>query len=309
MSEPRLSVTVPLYNEEENVPELLRRLSDVLRTIPGRHQIVAVDDGSTDRTLALLREARLDGVDLVVVVLSRNFGHQAAYSAALDHATGDVVVMIDGDLQDPPELIPTLLEKFREGYDVVYARRGHRDAPWYLRAMYRGFYRVMERMSDTPMPLDSGDFSLISRRVVDVICKSPERHRYLRGLRAWAGFRQAGIEVPRPARARGTSKYTLRRLIGLAFDGLFSFSRIPLRVASTLGAFTVIITILFGLYSIFAKFVLHRSPQGFTALILTMIFVSGVQLFFLGVIGEYVGRVYTEVKGRPRYVVDEVIRK
>ena len=308
MTEPRVSVAVPLYDEEENVPELLQRLSSILRGIPGRHEIVVVDDGSSDRTLELLRGAALEGVDLVVVSLSRNFGHQAAFSAALDHATGDVIVMIDGDLQDPPELIPQLLAKHREGFDVVYARRGHRDAPWHLRALYRIFYRMMETMSDTPMPLDSGDFSLVTRRVADVMRNAPERQRYLRGLRAWAGFRQTGIEVPRPARAHGASKYTARKLFALAFDGLFSFSRIPLRVAASLGAFTIVATLLFAAYALFAKLVLHRSPQGFTALILTMIFVSGVQLFFLGVIGEYVGRIHTEVKGRPRYVVAEVIR-
>ncbi|HEV7242054.1 MAG TPA: glycosyltransferase family 2 protein [Thermoanaerobaculia bacterium] len=309
MTELRISVAVPMYDEEENVAELLRRLSAVLLEIPSRHEIVAVDDGSSDRTLEFLRNTSLNGVDLVIVSFSRNFGHQSAYSAALDHATGDVIILIDGDLQDPPELIPQLVAKHREGFDVVYARRGHRDAPWHLRVLYRLFYRLMETMSDTPMPLDSGDFSLISRRVADVIRGAPERHRYLRGLRAWAGFRQVGIEVPRPARAKGTSKYTASKLLALAFDGLFSFSRIPLRVAATLGVFTVAAAMLFGLYSLFAKFVLHQSPQGFTALILTIIFVSGVQLFFLGVIGEYVGRIYTEVKARPRYVVAEVIRK
>jgi len=306
----KITLAIPLHNEEENVGEILRRTGDVLRATPsGPHELVLVDDGSTDRTLEILRAARVPEVDLLVLSLSRNFGHQAALSAALDHSQGDVVILMDGDLQDPPEILPTFLEFYRNGYDVVYAMRSRRKGVWYRKLSYFLFYRLLESMSNIHLPLDSGDFSLLSRRVVDAINAMPERHRYLRGLRSWAGFRQIGIPVSRPDRSRGTSKYTLSKLFHLAFDGIFSFSVIPLRVASILGGLTILGSLAFALYSLYARFVLNESPKGFTALILTITFVSGVQLFFLGVIGEYVGRIHSEVQGRPQYIVSQVIRR
>ncbi len=308
---PRISVAIPLFNEEEGVSELLERVDAVLRELPGGpHEIVLTDDGSSDGTVEAVRR-RLAGMQssVVVVRLSRNFGHQPALAAAHSHASGDVVVLMDGDLQDPPETIPAFLERYREGYDVVFAVRAEREAPWYLRAAYSLFYRVAGGLSSIDLPLDSGDFSLVARPVVDVMKSAPEHHRYLRGLRTWAGFRQAGLPIHRPARARGKSKYSFVKLAALAFDGILSFSEIPLRVATAIGSFTMLGAVLFAIYSIYARFVLNRSPQGFTALILAIVFLAGVQMLFLGIIGEYVGRIHTEVKHRPQYVVREIIRK
>ena len=305
----RLSVAIPVYNEEDGLAELLRRVGAVLDAVPGGpHEMVIVDDGSRDRTLAMLEEAAARDPRLVVVALSRNFGHQAALTAAIDHVTGDATVLMDGDLQDAPEAIPLFLERFREGYDVVYARRVRRTEGPLLRLAYYVFYRFAARMADTPLPVDAGDFGLLSRRVVDQLRAAPERHRYLRGLRSWVGFRQTGVEVERDERFAGRSKYSARKLLRLAFDGIFAFSTLPLRAAAMLGAATVLLTSAFALYSLYAKIFLDRSPQGFTALILVVSFVSGVHLVFLGVIGEYVGRVYEEVKRRPPYVIGKVVR-
>ena len=304
----RLSVAVPVYNEEEAIPLLLARLGAVLDALPGGpHEMVFVDDGSRDGSLALLRAAAAADPRVRAVSLSRNFGHQQAITAALDHATGDAVLVMDADLQDTPESIPEFVDLFRQGYDVVYARRVARKEAAWKRAAYYGFYRLAARLSTVPLPLDAGDFGLMSRRVVDLLRAMPERHRYLRGMRAWAGFRQIGVPVERAERGAGESKYSLRRLMGLAFDGIFAFSVIPLRAAAAAGVLAMLLSALFALYSLVAKLFLGQSPQGFTALILVITFLSGVQLLFLGVIGEYLGRVYEEVKQRPTYVVGEVL--
>jgi glycosyltransferase involved in cell wall biosynthesis len=309
MSALRLSVAVPIYNEVELLPELLQRLTAVLDGMPGGpHEIVVVDDGSRDGSREALFRAAASEPRLIVVALSRNFGHQAALSAALDHVSGDAVVLMDGDLQDQPEAIPDFVRTHLEGYDVVYARRVRRKEGWLLRLCYAAFYRMLARLSNVQLPVDAGDFGLMSRRVVDQLRQAPERHRYLRGLRAWAGYRQIGIAVERSARAGGESKYSVGKLVALACDGFFSFSVAPLRAAALLGAGAIALSTLFALYSVVAKFLLNRSPQGFTALILVMTFLSGTNLLFLGLLGEYLGRVYEEVKRRPLYVVDQVVR-
>lgn len=271
--------------------------------------MVFADDGSTDGTLALLEREVAGDPRIVVVSLSRNFGHQQAFSAALDHVSGDVVVMMDGDLQDVPEAIPRFLEQHAKGYDVVYAVRSKRKEPLLLRACYAAFYRLAASLADVSLPVGSGDFSLLSRRVVEQIRTSQERHRYLRGLRTWVGFRQVGIEIERAERGAGDPKYGWRDLFRLAFDGIFAFSVVPIRIATIAGAFAIAVTFLYSLYALVAKVVFDESPKGFTALFLGLTFVSGVQLLFLGIIGEYVGRVYNEVKRRPLYVVDRVIRR
>jgi glycosyltransferase involved in cell wall biosynthesis len=306
----RLSVAIPLHNEEAGVAELLRRLGAVLDAVPGGpHEIVLVDDGSRDRTLERLEEvARRDG-RLVVVSLSRNFGHQAALSAALDFVSGDVVVAMDGDLQDRPEAIPALLAKQREGYDVVYAQRVNRKESWVLRLSYFLFYRLLASLADTRIPLDSGDFALMTRRVVEQMRAAPEHHRYLRGLRSWVGFRQTGLVVERDERFAGTTQYGPVKLLKLASDGLFSFSVVPLRAAMIVGLVAILVSAGFSIFTLYAKLFLHRAPVGFTSLMLFMSFFAGVQLFFLGIIGEYVGRIYQESKRRPLYVVGSVVRR
>lgn len=307
--DPRVSVAAPLFNEEQTLPELVRRVLGVLDSLPGGpHQLVLVDDGSSDRTREMMEAAAREDSRIVSISLSRNFGHQRALSAALDHASGEVVVLLDGDLQDPPEEIPRFLQAYREGYDVVYARRERRKEPLWLRFCYWAYYRLLAWMARPTLPLDAGDFSLMSARVVREIRGAPERQRYLRGLRAWAGFRQLALPVERAGRHAGRSKYSLGRLIQLGLDGIFSFSIFPIRAMSVLGATTALLTALFALYALYAKVVLGRSPEGFTALLLVVTFMSGVLLFFLGIIGEYVGRIYEEVKGRPIYIVERVVR-
>jgi dolichol-phosphate mannosyltransferase len=305
----RLSVAIPLHNEEAGVPELLRRLGAVLDAVPGGpHEIVLVDDGSTDRTRALLEAAAREDARVVVVALSRNFGHQAALSAALDFVSGDVIVAMDGDLQDRPEAIPALLARHREGYDVVYAQRVKRKEGWLLRASYFLFYRLLTSLADTRLPLDSGDFALMTRRVVEEMRAAPEHNRYLRGLRSWVGFRQTGLVVERDERFAGSTQYGPLQLLKLASDGLFSFSVVPIRAASIIGAVAIMVSAAFSLFTLYARLFLHRAPAGFTSLMLFMSFFAGVQLFFLGVIGEYVGRTYQETKRRPLYVVGSVVR-
>ncbi len=305
---PRVSLAIPVHNEQAVVPELLRRVRAVLDCLPGGpHGAVFVDDGSADQTLELLERAAQDDGRIFVVALSRNFGHQAALTAALDYVDGDVTVVMDGDLQDPPEAVPQFVEKYLEGYDVVYAQRQNRKEPALLRACYFVFYRLLAQLSDIRLPLDAGDFGLMSRRVVEHLRKMPEHHRYLRGLRSWVGFRQIGLAVERSERHAGTSKYSALRLLKLASDGIFAFSIVPIRAAALLGTATIVVSFLFTMYSLYAKIVLNQSPKGFTALIIAFTFLSGVLLLFLGIIGEYVGRVYEEVKGRPIYIVGRLI--
>jgi polyisoprenyl-phosphate glycosyltransferase len=268
--------------------------------------MVLVSDGSTDGSWEKIQQAASTDARVLGVQLSRNFGHQAAISAALDHASGDFIVVMDGDLQDPPEIIPQLLAEAESGFDVVYVIRTKRKESWWLRLSYACFYRIIALLADLRLPIGAGDFSIMSRRVADLVRQSPERQRYLRGLRTWYGFKQKGIEVERDARHSGKSKYSFRRLFRLAFDGVFAFSVLPIRLATFCGIVAVICSVLFAVYSLIAKVFFDVSPVGFTALIFTITFLSGVQLLFLGVLGEYIGRIYEEVKQRPHYVVDEL---
>lgn len=300
-----VSVVIPIYNEEAMVSELLARLRSTLDAIPGGpHEIVVVDDGSSDRTAEILYQESEADPRLSVVVFSRNFGHQAALTAGLDHSTGDVTIVMDGDLQDPPECIPQFLDKYYEGYDVVYAQRVDRKEGWLLKSCYYAFYRLIGALSGIRLPLDAGDFGLMSARVVDQLRRMPERHRYLRGLRAWVGFRQTGIPVARGERYAGESKYSVAKLFKLAFDGIFSFSVAPLRFAAITGAAAMLLCVSYVAYALYAKLFLGRSPQGFTALIVAVTFLAGIQLFFMGVIGEYLGRLFEASKARPVYIVE-----
>ena len=303
----KVSVAVPLYNEELVVDELYRRLRNVLNGLPGEYEIVFVDDGSTDGTRELLSAVAMADPRVKVVFLSRNFGHQAALSAGLDHVTGDVIILMDGDLQDTPESIPQFVNHYHRGYDVVYAIRAHRKEGWLLRTCYALFYHTISGAAEVPLPRNAGDFGLVSRRVLEIIRHCPERHRYLRGLRGWAGFRQVGVKVEREARRAGQSKYSWLKLLRLACDGIFSFSVAPLRMATWIGVITILGSMGFTLYAVVAHLCWQRSPAGFTALITAISFLAGVQLLCLGVIGEYVGRIYEQVKMRPMYVVDQVL--
>lgn len=305
-AEPSVTVAVPLHNEQESVKELLRQVAEVLDELPGSdHEIVCVDDGSRDRTLDLLVEARAHYPHLRVVSLSRNFGHQAALSAAFEHSNGDVVLAIDGDLQDDPGVLPQFLDEYKAGADVVYALRKNRPDGVLKRLAYSMHYRLLAAISESPVQVDSGDFALLSRRAVDLIVSFPERQRYLRGLRSWIGLKQVGVDVVRQERYAGSSKYSLSALASLAFEGIFAFSRLPLRLATILGFLTVVAGALYGAYVLITRLA-GAPPQGFATLALLQVGFSGTLLLVLGVIGEYVGRIYEEVKRRPIFIVDRV---
>lgn len=310
-AQPSITVVAPVFNEEQLVETLVARVMSIFDEMPrsDAHRLVVVDDGSSDATLAVLKEQSASESRLVIVSLSRNFGHQAAVSAGLDIAANDVAVVIDGDLQDDPAHIPRLVEAHLEGYDVVYAIRRNRKEPAWLRFAYSLHYRIANRLTRPRLPRDAGDFALLSRRVVDAINSLPERQRYVRGLRAWVGFSQIGIEIDREPRAAGESKYSLSRLINLAFDGLFSFSVVPIRVALVVGGLTMLAGVLYAVVIVVLTLAGDNTPRGFTSIIVLLVVLNGMVLIFLGVVGEYVGRIYEEVKGRPSFVIDEVIRR
>ena len=304
----RVTIAIPIHNEQEVLPELLRRVFAVLDQTPGGpHEFIIVDDGSRDASLSILEAAAARDQRLRVIVLSRNFGHQAAVSAAFDHATGDVMLVMDGDLQDAPEALPILLGRLDEGFDVVYVRRTQRKESFWLRTSYHLAYRMIARLSKLALPVDAGDFALLSRRAVDAVRALPERQRYLRGLRSWVGFRQTGEALERHARAAGESKYSVSALIALALDGTFAFSTAPLRFIGALGGLVLIFAGVFSLYSVFVRLFLGRSPQGFTALTVLVTVIGGMILMSLWIIGEYVGRIYEEVKRRPIYLLDRIV--
>jgi dolichol-phosphate mannosyltransferase len=304
----RVTIAAPIHNEEEVLPELLRRVLAVLDQTPGGpHEFLLIDDGSRDGSVRILEDASQRDPRVRVVVLSRNFGHQAAVSAAFDHATGDVMMVMDGDLQDAPEALPVLLARLDQGYDVVYVRRAQRKESFWLKASYHLAYRLIAKLSKLALPVDAGDFALLSRRAVDAVRALPERQRYLRGLRSWVGFRQTGEVIERHARAAGESKYSVGALVALALDGTFAFSTAPLRFIGALGGMVLIFAGLFSLYAIVVRVVLGQSPQGFTALTVLVTVIGGMILMSLWIIGEYVGRIYEEVKRRPVYLVDRTL--
>jgi dolichol-phosphate mannosyltransferase len=301
---PMLTVVVPVLDEQDNLAALHAQLTDVLATV-GTYEIVFVDDGSTDRSAEIVLELRAGDPRVRLVRLSRNFGHQAALSAGLDHAEGRAVIFMDADLQDPPGLITALVAQWEAGHEVVYAIRQRRKEGVFKRAGYFAFYRLFHRLAEMEIPLDAGDFCLIDRRVADVIRALPEHHRFLRGLRSWAGFRQVGVAYDRPARNAGAPKYTMRRLVKLAVDGLLAFSSVPLRLASYLGFFTALAGIAYIAFAVLARFFVGHIPAGWTSIIAVVLTVGGAQLMLTGLLGEYLARVYDETKGRPLYVVDE----
>jgi dolichol-phosphate mannosyltransferase len=304
-----LSIVVPLFNEADNVDELLRRMRNVIRGLsvaPAAYEIVLVDDGSRDATLEKLLTAAHDDPHLRVISLSRNFGHQIAATAGLDAARGDAVVLMDGDLQDPPELIDEFLVKFREGYDVVYATRRRRHGESRFKLFTAAlFYRVIRRLTNVSIPVDTGDFRLMSRRVTAALRDSRERHRFIRGLVSWVGFKQIGIEYDRAERFSGSSKYPVSKMLKFAIDGITAFSEIPLRLATWFGFIVSAVAFVVALVEIGIRVFTGYNLPGYTSTIFAILFLGGVQLITIGILGEYVGRVYDEIKGRPLYLVAE----
>jgi polyisoprenyl-phosphate glycosyltransferase len=306
---PEISVVVPLFNEQENVDELHRRLTHALGALGLTYELVLVDDGSRDATPELLDELQARDGHVVVVHLSRNFGHQPAVSAGLDVAAGKAVIVIDGDLQDPPEVLDQFIAAWRAGNDVVYAVRTKRKEGLLKRAGYALFYRLLRAVSDIDIPLDSGDFCLMDRKVVDMMKHLPEKMRFVRGLRTFVGFRQIGLRYERAARAAGAPKYSFRALFRLAVDGLISFSSFPLTLVTYFGLFAAALA--FGLVGWVVADALSNStaPRGWASIVVVVLFMSAVQLISLGIIGEYIRRIFIETKGRPNHIVREVRRQ
>ena len=301
-----LSVVVPLCNEEAVIPLLRTRLLDLRSMLPGRAEFILVDDGSTDRTPDLLDVFASEEVDVKVVHLSRNFGHQQAVSAGLSISEGEAVAVIDGDLQDPPEELVRFLSKLEEGYDVVYAIRRDRKEGQAKRWAYAGFYRLLSVLSAVDIPLDSGDFCVMRRVVVDQINAMPERHRFVRGMRCYAGFRQVGLPYSRGARAAGAPKYTFRKLVQLAADGIFTFSAKPLRLATLLGFLSALGALGYSAYILLWRLLTDDQLPGFASIILIVLYLGSVQLFCIGILGEYIGRIHDEVKQRPAYIIRSI---
>jgi dolichol-phosphate mannosyltransferase len=304
MERPRYSFVIPIYNEEDTLPELARRLTEVVDRLDGEAEAIFVDDGSTDRSHELLVELNRRDGRFKTLRLARNFGHQMAITAGLDHASGDAIVVMDGDLQDPPELVPELIGRWREGYEVVYAVRQDRTAePFFRRMAISLFYRTLRRLVDVEIPADAGDFRLVDRRALDEFRRMRESNRYVRGLFAWIGFRQIGVPYKREARFAGKTKYPLGKLIKLGADGIVGFSNLPLRAAMMLGFLVSGTSFLLGIVAIVLRIFGIGAVPGWASIVVVVSFLGGVQLIVTGTMGIYVGRIYEEVKGRPLYIL------
>ncbi len=300
-------MVVPAYNEEAVISETHRRLSAVLAALELDYEIIYVNDGSRDRTAEILQGLAAGDSHVRVLGFSRNFGHQVAVTAGIQHADGDAVVLIDADLQDPPELIAEFVKKWQEGCDVVYAvRRSRAGETWFKKITARAFYRILQSLIDIDIPLDTGDFRLMSRRVVESLNAMPERHRFVRGLVAWVGFKQVGIEYERLERFAGETKYPLKKMVRFALDGITAFSFKPLQLASVLGMYAALIGFVGIMASILVK-LFGVTVQGWSSMMVVVLFLGGVQLVILGIMGEYLGRIYNEVRGRPLYLLQERI--
>ena len=311
---PELSIVIPCYNEADVLPLLRQRLVDALDQLDVAWEVVSVDDGSTDETFALLSDIHDQDARFKVVRLSRNFGHQAALLAGLSATSGQAVAIMDADLQDPPEMLGPYLEHWRNGYDIVYAIRRKRKEGVFKRMAYALYYRLLKSLAEVNIPLDAGDFCLMDRRVVEVLLAMPERNVFLRGLRAWSGFRQIGVSYERDKRAAGEPKYSFRKLVYLGLDGIFSFSTLPLRLATWLGLAIVIPSFLGAVFVLFWRLSglsfmgnTFESIPGWASSTFILLFLGGVQLFVLGIIGEYLARIYKEVKARPRWIAQTTL--
>jgi len=305
ISQPVVSVVVPIYNEEKTIPELYNRLKNAVTKISQDYELVFVNDGSSDNSLLELLKLSQNDNNVVFINFSRNFGHQIAVTAGLDHCKGKAVVIIDGDLQDPPELIPELYAKYKEGYEVVYARRSQREGEsWFKKFSAKMFYRILQKSTSINIPVDTGDYRLIDRKIVDLLKQMPEHNKFLRGQIAWLGFRQTQVLFNRDKRKYGTTGYPLSKMLRFALDGITGFSEKPLQMVTKLGFFFSIISVVIILYAFYSHFVLHRTIAGWTSLILSSMLFGGVQLISIGIIGEYVSRINNNVRNRPLYVIE-----
>ncbi|GAW86668.1 dolichol-phosphate mannosyltransferase [Bathymodiolus platifrons methanotrophic gill symbiont] len=302
-----LSIIIPCYNEEQVIAETVNRLNAFCSELTQLEvELIFIDDGSQDQTLVLLRNFAANDPRIKVICFSRNFGHQIAVTAGMDAARGDAVVLIDADLQDPPEVIHQMIAKWKEGYDVVYGTRTTRSGESiFKRSSARGFYRLLNKLSDVPIPLDTGDFRLITRPIVDSLKAMPERDRFVRGMVSWVGFKQTSIPYKRAKRFAGKSKYPLRKMLSFATDGLLSFSTKPLQISIGLGMLAACVAMGGIFYATGMRIFTNIWVEGWTALMIAILFLGGVQLICVGILGEYIGRIYNEVKHRPLYIVEE----
>ena len=302
----KYSVILPVYNEQENLNFLYERVTKVLVSLKKEYEIIFINDGSHDKTKNILEDLHKKNNNIKIINFSRNFGHQTAVTAGLDFASGEEVAILDADLQDPPEILPKFFTKLDEGYDVVYAIRKKRKENVFKKITYSLFYKILHLIANVDIPLDSGDFCVLSRRMVKTINSFPERNRFIRGLRSWAGFKQIGLEYEREKRLAGKSKYGLKKLFKLAFDGIFSFSFIPLQIMFALGSLSLFLSIIGIFWAIYMKFftTAYNRVPGFATTTILIMFVGGLQLFSIGIMGEYLRRVYDEVKQRPQYIIE-----
>lgn len=301
-----LSVIIPSYNEERNVGIMHERLTKTLSEITDSYEMIFVNDCSKDQTLLSIKELAEKDSHVKYLSFSRNFGHQIAVSAGLDFCTGEAVVIIDGDLQDPPELITQMYERYKEGYKVVYAKRKTREGEtWFKKATAKIFYRLLASMTSIDIPVDVGDFRLIDRVIVEHLRNMPEKSKYIRGQIAWIGYKQTFVEYHRDARLYGTTNYPLKKMLRFALDGITAFSDKPLKIASGLGIFSAIVSLLALVYALVSHFCFHTTITGWTSLILSVLFIGGVQLITIGIIGEYIARINNDVRNRPLYILDE----
>ncbi len=308
MKNPQVSIVAPLYNESETFPRLVERLNRLMDSSPLSIEVVLIDDGSRDGTPDMMRQVALADKRYHCVFLSRNHGHQLALSAGMSAALGsEALFIIDGDLQDPPELLPEFYKLLCQGNDVVYAVRQKRKEGFIKKTGYYLFYRLLKSISYIDIPLDSGDFALVSRRVIDIMKKMPEESRYLRGMRSWVGFRQVGYAYERDERIAGESKYSFRQLFRLAYNGIFNFSEFPIKFMTNIGGFSILIALIYFIIVLVKKFFFTQVIEGFTSLLFVIILFSGVQLFALGIIGEYVLRIFFQSKQRPLFIIKEEI--
>ncbi len=300
-----ISVVVPAYNEQQVLPEFERRLSAVMESVDLRHEIILVNDGSTDNTLDVMRGLKVGNKSIAILNLSRNFGKEIAMTAGIDHAKGDAIVVIDADLQDSPELIPEMVRLWKEGYDVVYAKRTSRKGETFLKKLTANlFYRLMQRVSHVKMPRNTGDFRLLSRRATDALKELREHHRFMKGLFAWIGYRQKEVEYVRDARYAGETKWNYWRLWNFALEGVTSFTTVPLKLATYVGFSVAVASLGFGVHIILNTLLFGNPVKGYPSLMVVISFLGGIQLMFIGVIGEYIGRMFDETKGRPLYFVE-----
>ena len=302
-----LSIVSPVYNEAENLGEFYSRVINATDNLNLEIEIIYINDGSQDSTIDIITKQRQIDNRITIIDLSRNFGKEIALTAGLDYSSGDAVIVIDTDLQDPPELIPKLVEKWREGYDVVNAKRIKRKGESLLKkVMSYIYYRLLFYLSDINVPRDTGDFRLLNKNALDALLKLREKHRYMKGLFVWVGFKQKEIEYEREARFKGKTKWGFFSLFNLAFDGLTSFSIMPLRLASTIGFLSALIGFFYGAVIVFKTLFFHEPVAGFTSLVVLVTFFGGIQLLSIGIIGEYIGRIFNETKNRPLYVVKNI---